>query len=266
METQMTRVEVFPSAEALTRAAAQAVLEAAQEAVRQRGGFLLCLAGGNTPRPLYELLAGEALAWRLPWGQTQLFFGDERCVPPTDDASNYRMVQQALLSRVPVPEANVLRIAGELPPTQAAAAYERALRERLGVTSVGSPARGFDLVLLGMGDDGHTASLFPGSVDEPERWASARKDPGGERFRVSLLPQVFDAARAVCFLVSGVEKSARVADVLQGTLRPHALPAQRIHPADGALTWMLDRAAAAALLDLPPERLRADRFTIEVHL
>lgn len=260
----MTKVEVFAGAGTLVQHAAEALAAAAAEAIAQRGRFLLCLSGGSTPRPLYERLASEPFASRIAWDRVHVFFGDERCVPPNDPASNYHMVREALLARVPVPEAQVHRAPGELEPARSAAHYEGVLRAELGVTVGDLPARGFDLVLLGLGSDGHTASLFPHSIDAPEPWVAARLDPTGKLWRVTLLPRVLMAAQSLWFLVSGADKAGRVAEVLTGPLRPDILPAQRIRPPVGGLTWLLDADAARELLE-SARSARAERFALEVH-
>lgn len=260
----MHRVQVYPHEDALAWAAAEQVAQAAVTAIEDHGDFLWCLSGGQTPRPAYERLATDDFARRIDWARTEVFFGDERCVPPDDPASNYRMAREALLGRVPLPEAHVHRIHGELAPEEAADAYEALLRDRLGVDATGGPRQGLDLVLLGLGGDGHTASLFPGSDDASGTWASARRSPSGDMWRVTLTPRVLDAARQVCFLVSGPAKAGRLAEVLTGVQRPRALPAQRIRPV-GDLVWLVDRAAAEALLSRdvaasdPPVRLEVHR-------
>jgi len=173
-------VEVLPTREALMEAAAARFVSAAGTALRASGRFVVALAGGSTPKALYALLAGAPWAGRVDWSRVHVFWGDERCVPPDDPASNYRMACEALLAHVPVSERNVHRIRGEDDPRRAAAAYERVLRETF-ATPVGPPRRApgarFDLVLLGMGDNGHTASLFPGgtAVRETERWVVAER-------------------------------------------------------------------------------------------
>jgi 6-phosphogluconolactonase len=237
-------VEVFDDSQQLASAAAEAVVAAAARACNDHGRFVWCLSGGNTPRALYELLAGPAFATRIDWAHTHIAFGDERCVAPDDPASNYRMIHEALLRHVPIPAAQLHRIAGEEPPEEAARAYEIALRALLGESQSGAPLQPFDLVLLGLGSDGHTASLFPFSHDEPTPWVVARS--AQPAWRITLTPRALNATEAAWFLVSGADKAARVADVVQGPSNPLALPAQRIAPL-GGLRWWLDRAAAGQL-------------------
>jgi 6-phosphogluconolactonase len=257
-----TEVRILNTPADLFQAAAAEFSRLADQAVRAHGRFRVALSGGSTPRSLYALLAGGAVP-SIPWGNICIFFGDERHVPPDHPESNYRMANEALLSKVPLRPENVFRVpAEEKDAAVAAGAYQKTLVSFFGLKPAEFPR--FDLVLLGMGADGHTASLFPGSVDDLAHWTAARQDPGGERWRVTLLPPVFDAAQAVLFLVSGAQKAARVAEALAGPLRPHALPAQRIRPLRGSLTWLLDREAAAALLDLPPAQRAAHGFTLEV--
>jgi len=239
-------LRVLPGPAEVAAEAAAEVAARAGEAVAARGAFMLALSGGSTPRALYALLADPsgALAARMPWGRTQVFFGDERHVPPGHPDSNFRMAREALLARVPIPAENVHRIRGELPDAaEAAAAYERELRAVLGEV----PA--LDLVLLGLGEDGHTASLFPGSpaLDERERWVAA---PWVERigaFRITLTLPVLDRARAVVFLVAGAEKAAALRRALRGAAEGEPVPAARVRPLGGRLLWLADRAAAASL-------------------
>lgn len=260
----MKTVEVFPDASALARGAAEAVIDAAERAVRASGRFTWCLAGGHTPRPLYELLATDELARRIEWGRAEVFFGDERCVAPDDEQSNYRMAREALLDRVPLPADHVHRIEAERERSEAVARYDAVLRRYLGVEATGSPSTGFDLVLLGMGEDGHTASLFPDSVDDASQWVSARMREAAGQWRITLTPTVFDAAREVRFLVSGPGKAQRLVDVILGTPSPDRLPAQRIAPSHGDVTWMVDRAAAAMLLSAGERSLRDGGIRVEM--
>jgi len=233
---------------ALMRRAADEVARRAEASVATRGRFAIALSGGSTPRRLYALLAdpGEPFRARVPWGRTHVFFGDERHVHPDHPDSNYGMARAALLAKVPLPPGNVHRIRSEDPDADAAARdYERVLRDAVGPGS-GEPPR-LDLVLLGLGTDGHTASLFPGTdaLEEERRLVVA---PWVERLRsrrITLTLPALDAARAVVFLVSGAEKAERVAEVLEGG--GAALPAARVRPDDGELVWLLDAPAASLL-------------------
>lgn len=239
-------VRIFENLEALSETAALLVIESCRQAVTQRGRALIALSGGNTPAPLYDLLARTPYAEQVEWLRVHVFWGDERCVPPEDLNSNYRQATDALLSRVPLPTQNVHRVRSEMAPSEAAAAYALTLK------MFASPPLDwprFDVVLLGMGEDGHTASLFPGSpVDMPGATAAVTADyQGRPARRVTLTPQVFNAARRVLFLASGESKSDTLASVLNGDYRPGLLPAQRIRPSDGQLIWMVDQAAASRL-------------------
>ncbi|GAO02397.1 6-phosphogluconolactonase [Anaeromyxobacter sp. PSR-1] len=226
----------------LARAAAEEVARRAGEAVAARGRFAVALAGGSTPRALYEVLADPAAPWRgrVPWARTEVWFGDERCVPPDHPDSNYRMAREALLDRVA--PAAVHRIEGERPPAEAAARYEAALRRD--AEPDGAPPR-LDLVLLGLGADGHTASLFPGSpaLDERARWVAAPFVPAVGAHRVTLTLPVLERARAIAFLVSGAGKRAALGRLLAAG--PPAIPAARVRPLDGALLVLADEASLA---------------------
>ena len=245
-------VEVAADRGALMEAGAAAFVAAARAAIGAHGRFIAALSGGSTPRALFELLATERLASSVDWSRMHVCFGDERAVPPDAEASNYRMAREALLDHVPIPASHVHRIRGEEPPLIAAAAYERMLRT-LFATPVGPPrpvpgAR-FDLVLLGMGDNGHTASLFPGlhAVREAERWVVAESVAEVAMWRITLTPVVLNAAAEVVFLVSGADKAAMLHRVLDGPVRPDALPAQIVAPHHGRLRWLVDAEAGAQL-------------------
>jgi 6-phosphogluconolactonase len=233
-------VQPFPSVDALVGAAAEAVACAARAAVEARGRFTIALAGGETPRPVYELLA-RAYRDVVPWPQVVVFFGDERCVPPDDARSNYRLAHEALLSRVPV--ADVHRMEGELDPASAAARYDAVLRQTLGRGHDGAT---FDLVLLGVGGDGHTASLFPGSpaLAERERWAMATHAPDSSpvRDRVTLTFPALDAARATLVLCAGAQKQHVVRAVTDDPDADGRYPAARVR-ARGGVRWLVDEAA-----------------------
>jgi len=241
-------IEILPDAEALALRAADLFALAAQEAAAARGRFAAALSGGETPRALYRLLARQQFSQKVPWRRVQLYWGDERCVPPDDVASNYGMAREAFIKHVPLPEANVHRVHGEEVPDKAALAYEKELRALAALERPQSELPVFDLVLLGLGGDGHTASLFPHSdaLTVEERFAVATEAPDGSP-RVSVTYPVINAARRVWFLVSGAEKAGMVAEVLEGLRVPEAVPAQGVRPVHGQLTWLLDEAAAAEL-------------------
>jgi 6-phosphogluconolactonase len=230
----------------VARAAADELVDAAARSLAERGRFTVALAGGTTPQRLYRLLADGSAPYRarVPWDRTHVFFGDERHVPPDNPDSNFRMARDALLAHVPV--ASVHRMRGELPDAAAAAAsYETELERFFGLSVAAAPPPRLDLVLLGLGTDGHTASLFPGSaaLEERRRWVAA---PFVERLgtrRITLTLPVLERAREVVFLVSGREKADALARVLVPAETP--LPAAHVRPEDGALVWIVDRAAAA---------------------
>lgn len=228
-------IVIVDDVEALAATGVRRVRRAAEAAIAERGCFNLALAGGSTPKALYQRLAAEAAA--VDWARTRVFFGDERCVPPTHVDSNYRMARLALLDHVPVPAAQVHRMRGEDAPEEAAAAYEGAL------------ARPLDLALLGLGADGHTASLFPGTqaLAENDRSCVAVAVPSLGVTRLTLTFPMFLEARAVIFLVAGVEKARTLREVVEGELRPDALPAQRIARRAGPVTILCDRGAATEL-------------------
>lgn len=234
-------VEVFPTAEAVAAAAAEAFVALSNDAIKRSGRFSIALAGGSTPKHLYSLLATKAYAERIDWTRVHAYWGDERCVPPQDAQSNFRMASEALLTHVPIPADNIHRIHGEKEPEGAAATYERALRHSL--------AERFDLVLLGLGGDGHTASLFPGSelIHERNHWVAAEFVPAVGMWRVTLTPIVINGARTVMFLVAGAEKAHVLQRVLEGARLPELLPAQIIEPRDGELRWLVDAAATSRL-------------------
>ncbi len=242
-------VQVVPDAEALYRAGAAEFVRLAGEAVRARGAFTVALSGGSTPKGLYALLATDP-TWRrqLSWDAIHVFWGDERHVPPDHPDSNYRMAREAMLSRVPIPPANVYRIKSEHPDAgRAAEAYEQTLRDFF-QTSGGQPPR-FDLILLGLGPEAHTASLFPGTkaLHETERLVVSNWVGKFFAERITMTPPVLNTAARVVFLVSGGEKALPLKGVLEGRYEPEQLPAQLIRPASGSLLWLVDRAAASLL-------------------
>jgi 6-phosphogluconolactonase len=240
----------FADLDALSQAAADDLAGIARAAVAERGVCHIALSGGSTPRRLFQLLVQRGPA-ALPWRQLALWWGDERTVPPDHPDSNYRMAREALIDPAAafgLLPAQVHRISGELAvPAAAAADYERAL-----VAALGAPPR-FDLVLLGMGPDGHTASLFPRSpaLDETAHWVVANPVTSplvhGTTTRITLTAPAINAARTVRFLVAGADKAAALAQVLAGPPDPTRYPSQRIAPETGDLVWLVDQAAASAL-------------------
>lgn len=236
---------IFADAASLNQAAAQLLTTLAQEAVAKYGRFSIALSGGGTPTGVYQRWAQPPFRDAMPWQQTHLFWGDERLVPPDDAGSNYRQIADLLLPHVPIPPENVHRAKGELLPAAAVADYTQQLQAFAGGTAV--PI--LDVVLLGLGSDGHTASLFPGSPVAQVDWVvgvTAEYD-GRPAQRLSLTPTVINQARHIIFLVTGASKAATLQNVLYGPPQPEQLPAQRIQPAHGTLTWLLDVAAAQNL-------------------
>ncbi len=244
----MTAIRVLPDPAALAEAAARLVVEGARAAIDARGQFSLALSGGSTPRDLHLRLAAPPLRDQVEWTRVHIFFGDERCVPPDDERSNYRMADETLLSRVPIPKSNIHRMRGEVPPPEAAEEYAEELHAFFGQ----EPPR-LDVVLLGMGDNGHTASLFPGltAVREHQRWVVAENVEEVGMWRITLTPVVLNLARQAVFLVAGSAKASMLRRVLEGSFVPAELPAQIVRPSPGEVLWMVD-AAAAADLSTPP--------------
>lgn len=231
----------------LFEAAAEEVIRCAKEAVAERGRFTIALSGGSTPKNLFALLATNART-SLPWDKTFFFWGDERHVPPTDADSNYRMADEAMLSKIPVAASNVFRIPAEEPEASAVAdTYERILREFFELKAGEFPR--FDLILLGMGPDGHTASLFPGTaaLQEKSRLVVANYVEKLKASRITLTLPVLNAARSVAFLVSGVDKATALHGVLESDAPGAQYPSKLVRPEDGQLTWFVDRAAASEL-------------------
>lgn len=237
-------VQVVEDGEALAREGAARILAAAEKAIDERGRFTLALAGGNTPRAVYERLARE----QANWEKWLFFWSDERCVPPDSPDSNYGMAHDALLARLPAAPAGVWRMAGEQEPAAAAQEYAEAVRGEVAPAHPGGLPT-FDLLLLGLGDDGHTASLFPHTapLDERRRLVLPNTSPNPPAQRLTFTAPLINAARAVLFLVSGAGKAGALAAVLAEQGDDYALPARLVRPTDGALTWLVDRAAAGHL-------------------
>ena len=231
-------VRIFKDAVELSRAAADLFVTLAVQSIRERGRFLVALSGGSTPMALYRLLAREP----IDWTRIHVFWGDERLVPPEDAENSYGQAREALLKHIPIPTENIHRVASELDPVAAARDYASILRE-FAAPPLDWPR--FDLVLLGLGEDGHTASLFPGSpVDATEPViAVTAQYQGRPARRVTLTPLVFNAARQVIFLVTGANKAVTLRGVFDDYNSSEQIPAKRIQPADGQVTWLVDKAA-----------------------
>jgi 6-phosphogluconolactonase len=242
------QLRILTTPQELFGAAAEEVVRCANEAVAARGKFTIALSGGSTPKSLYTLLATNARN-TLPWDRTFFFWGDERHVPPTDSESNYHMVSEAMLSKIPVPPGNVFRVPAENPDAAAAAeAYEKTLQKFFQVAANEVPR--FDLILLGLGPDGHTASLFPGTaaLHEKSRLFVANWVEKLKAHRLSLTLPVLNAGRTVAFLVSGTDKAGVLQTVLEDAKASgEQYPAKLVQPKDGRLIWFLDRAAASSL-------------------
>jgi 6-phosphogluconolactonase len=239
-------IHVFNASSEASHATAGLLVQSAQEAVLRTGRFTVALTGGSSPAQLYKLLAGEPYRNEVPWGQTYVFWGDERAVPYHDDRNNARMAFSLLLDHVPVPREHIHRMLGEVQPEASAQQYEEILRAHF----AGKPPQ-FDLILLGMGDDGHTASLFPGTdvVHEKERLVKELFLQQQNMFRITLTAPLINQARQIAFQVFGSGKAATLKKVLEGPYQPDHLPSQLIKPVAGELHWFLDEAAAAELTE-----------------
>ena len=233
-------------ADELARKAAAQWVALAAATIESRGRFTVALSGGSTPKTLYSLLATAEFREKIHWNHVHLFWGDERCVPPDHRESNYRMVHEVLLSKVQIAPDQIHRMAGEQDPDTGAADYEQELRNFFQTTD---PAPRFDLVLLGLGEDGHTASLFPGSaaLNETTRWVATSYVERLHAHRLTLTLPVIDAAAQVSFLVAGQSKSAIVKALLGKESNSTQYPAGRVRPVTGELTWFVTQDAAAGI-------------------
>ena len=241
-------IRIVSDAAALSQAVAEQCVTLTMRQARARGRVSVALSGGSTAQPLYTLLAREPYRTRMPWDRLHVFWGDERCVPADHPESNFRMARDALLSRVPLPPANIHRVPVEQgDPHTVALAYERILRGWFSGDAAAAPL--FDLVFLGLGADGHTASLFPRSdaLRERSRWVVASSGGTPRCPRVTLTIPALNRARQLIWLIAGSPKAAAVRAILEGPVVPDDLPAQQIRPVHAAPLWLLDRAAAARL-------------------
>lgn len=238
-------LRIFEEFERLSRHAANLFIEQANRAILERNRYLVALNGGSTPTRLFQLLASK-YGDQVDWSKIHIFWGDERCVPPTDEGSNYRQAYDLLLSKVSIPESNIHRVQGELDPVAASNEYTKTLK-RFAEPPLEFPR--FDLVYLGMGEDGHTASLFPDSpveVGEPVIAVTANYQDRPAN-RVTLTQLVINQARMVVFMATGEKKADTLAQVLSDRYNPAQYPAQRIDPEDGQLIWLVDESAASNL-------------------
>lgn len=238
------KVRIFDSVSGLADSAAETISNEVIKAIADNRSCYIALSGGNTPRVVYERLAEEPYATKTGWENVHLFWGDERCVPPGHPDSNFKMVSDALLGRISIPGENVHRIMGENRPDKEADRYIGEIENAFGVAKGHIPR--FDLVLLGLGNDGHTASLFPGSpsLDEKEKICTTSVHPESGRKRVTLTLVLINAAARVLFLVTGKEKSGIVQEILNRENGYLSYPAAKVKPVDGSLEWFLDRNAA----------------------
>jgi 6-phosphogluconolactonase len=248
-KTIEVRYTVEENSEAMSLTGAEWIATAVESAIRAHGTARIAISGGNTPKRTFELLADPAHPFvkRIDWSRLLIFWVDERCVPPDSPDSNYHLTHETLLSKVPLPEENVVRIEGELDPEEAAARYESALRNRFRLEGAELPR--FDLIVLGLGDNGHTASLFPDStaLHSMMRLAVAVEVEAKNPWRVTLTWPVINHAGKIFFLIQGTSKAEVLKQVLLGPYQPETLPAQLIRPESGELGFLLDRAAAAKL-------------------
>jgi 6-phosphogluconolactonase len=247
MNDAQREVVIFPNLDAVSEEAAQRFVAIAQAAVQETGRCTVALAGGSTPARLYRLLASERYRDAIPWASLYIFFGDERCVPPDDAESNYRMARETMLDHVPVLPEQVFRMEGERDPQSAAMTYALRIADTFSLSAGTVPQ--FDLILLGMGPDGHTASLFPHTeaLKAVDTLATANFVPKFDTWRLTLTYPVLDAAAHVLFLVGGADKAHAVAQVLEGPFNPDEFPSQGVRVAIGTLTMLLDTAAAGEL-------------------
>ncbi|HSC35165.1 MAG TPA: 6-phosphogluconolactonase [Thermodesulfobacteriota bacterium] len=237
-------IYLFDDITALANRLAADFRKALAEKAASGESLIVALSGGHTPKAFFEVLASPPYRDGLPWDKVVFFWGDERCVPPDNDESNFKMTKLSLLSHVNIPEANIRRVLGENPPDEEAVRYAKEIKDNVPAGGSGFPR--FDWILLGMGEDGHTASLFPGAptLKEKEKICVVATHPQTGQKRVSITFPVIDNADRVSFLVAGSEKETVLKEILNKGSRPLPYPASMVHPADGVLEWYVDKAAA----------------------
>jgi 6-phosphogluconolactonase len=241
-------IRIYPDFESLSEAAADLFVAGASVAVEARGQFAVGLSGGSTPQLAYRLLARSPRREQAPWASVHVFWGDERCVPAGDPRHNATTAAEVFLNQLPIPPMQIHPIACDCVPEAAATAYEDLLRDFFREVSTG-----LDLVFLGLGEDGHTASLFPHSpvLHEQDRWVQSVFKDDQSMYRVTMTPRLINMADHVAFLVAGEHKAEVLRKVLEGPYDPESLPAQLIRPVSGSMSWMVDRAAASGLTNKP---------------
>ncbi len=247
-KNHQSQVKIFPDFPALSNEAAKLFVKLSTASIKKKKSFSVALAGGSTPRKLYQLLALPEYKEQIPWSGVHLFWGDERCVPPSHPDSNYRMVQEILLTKVQIPSENIHRMPGEIDPEKGARIYDQELREFF----AGEGAPHFDLVILGLGKDGHTASLFPSnpSLKEEDRFVVPVDSPEAKHKRLTLTYPVINQAKTILFLVAGEEKAEILSQVFQKEKNSELIPAHGVKAVNGELYWFLDERAAALLKQL----------------
>jgi len=254
-------LRTFVDAEALCLAAAVEFVRCGNEAQAARGRFFVALSGGSTPRRLFQLLATAPNRNQIDWMNVEVFWGDERCVPPDHKDSNYRMAREEMLDRLPIGQEHIHRIEAEHPVRASAARdYQAVMARAFGIDPEGVPPR-LDLVLLGMGPDGHTASLFPytSALAEKTKWVVVNYVPKFATDRITMTTPILNRAREVLFLVAGSDKAEPLAEVLEGPRQTDKFPSQLIEPDDGAVLWFVDRLAAARLSSITGLTLENDQ-------
>src|SRR6266849_3944556 len=240
-------IAIYPDTDTLSHQAAQFIVRLANEAIVTRGRFTIALSGGSTPKVLYGLLGDEPYRSQIDWVQVDIFWSDERCVPPDSEESNYHLAQQVLLNKIPIPASQVHRMPADQPDRDAASqAYTEEMQRTFGTNGIPN----FDLIQLGMGPEGHTASLFPhqASLHEQQRLVIPVSVPKPPPDRLTFTPPVLNAARNVLFLVTGADKADALHAVLEGPYQPDEYPAQIVRPPHGEVVWMLDTAVAQNII------------------
>lgn len=234
-------LKIFESADDMNEAVANFILQLAKASVRQRGRFVLSISGGETPKALYSLLSKTPYSTNVPWGKTYVFWGDERCVPEDDENNNAHMAKTILFNNIDIPSSNIFPVSTHMPPAEAARTYEETIK-----IFFGHAVPSFDLILLGLGEDGHTASLFPGTdvVHEKSRFVKEVFVETQQLFRVTMTAPLINKAQHIAFLVTGENKSDILNAVINGDYQPEKYPAQLIKPEQGKTYWYADLKAA----------------------